>query len=109
MSASTVTPPAPASGDATTRRARRRSAALGVAAWVVGIGFCLPALWMVLTSFHAEADAATNPPSVAAALTLDGYRTFFGGGGRPDAVAAAGQLAGGIVLLDRPGPAARPA
>ncbi|EHM29173.1 putative ABC transporter permease protein [Streptomyces sp. W007] len=54
-----------------------------MAAWVVGIGFCLPALWMVLTSFHAEADAATNPPSIAAALTLDGYRTFFGGGGGP--------------------------
>ncbi|WP_030330305.1 carbohydrate ABC transporter permease [Streptomyces sp. NRRL B-1381] len=83
MSASTVTPAAPASADATTRRARRRSAALGVAAWVVGIGFCLPALWMLLTSFHAEADAATNPPSVAAALTLDGYRTFFGGEGGP--------------------------
>ncbi|MFE6917087.1 carbohydrate ABC transporter permease [Streptomyces rubiginosohelvolus] len=78
MSASTVTS---ATADATTRKARRRSAALGVVAWVVGIGFCLPALWMVLTSFHAEADAATNPPSLAAALTLDGYRTFFGGGG----------------------------
>lgn len=80
MSASTATTP---SADTVTRRARRRSTALGVAAWVVGIGFCLPALWMVLTSFHAEADAATNPPSVAAALTLDGYRAFFGGGGGP--------------------------
>ncbi|MFI7285739.1 carbohydrate ABC transporter permease [Streptomyces anulatus] len=84
MSASTATSaPASPSVNAATRKARRRSAALGVAAWVVGIGFCLPALWMVLTSFHAEADAATNPPSLAAALTLDGYRAFFGGGGGP--------------------------
>ncbi|MFJ2219895.1 carbohydrate ABC transporter permease [Streptomyces anulatus] len=86
MSASTATTASAspsASVNALTRRARRRSAALGVAAWVVGIGFCLPALWMVLTSFHAEADAATNPPSLAAALTLDGYRTFLGGGGGP--------------------------
>ena len=38
----------------------------------------LPVLWMVLTSFHSEADAATNPPSFAAPLTLEGYREFFG-------------------------------
>ena len=35
-------------------------------------------LWMLLTSFHSESDAATNPPSVAAPLTLQGYREFFG-------------------------------
>ena len=39
---------------------------LSLLAWVVGILFVLPVLWMVLTSFHSEADAATNPPSVAA-------------------------------------------
>lgn len=33
---------------------------------------------MVLTSFHSETDAATNPPSIAAHLTLSGYREFFG-------------------------------
>ncbi|MDQ1006863.1 sorbitol/mannitol transport system permease protein [Streptomyces sp. V4I23] len=65
------------------RKARRRSVALGVLAWAAGIGFCLPALWMLLTSFHSEADAATNPPSLAAAFTLDGYREFFGGSGGP--------------------------
>ncbi|MFJ2172286.1 carbohydrate ABC transporter permease [Streptomyces sp. NPDC087851] len=63
------------------RRARRRSAGLGVLAWIVGIVFCLPALWMLLTSFHSEADAATNPPSLTAGLTLDSYRVFFGEGG----------------------------
>ncbi|MCP9207630.1 carbohydrate ABC transporter permease [Streptomyces cucumeris] len=63
------------------RRARRRGAALGLLAWFIGIVFVLPVLWMVLTSFHAESDAATNPPSVAAPLTLDGYREFFGADG----------------------------
>jgi len=56
---------------------------LSLLAWVVGILFVLPVLWMVLTSFHSEADAATNPPSVFAPLTLDGYREFFSGGASP--------------------------
>ncbi|MEU3944791.1 carbohydrate ABC transporter permease [Streptomyces sp. NPDC029526] len=78
----TVAPTAPRQ-----RRApgRVRGAAAGVAAWLAGIVFVLPVLWMVLTSLHSEADAATNPPSVAASLTLDGYREFFGltGGASP--------------------------
>jgi sorbitol/mannitol transport system permease protein len=66
-----------------TRRAARRSPQrnlsplLGLAAWVVGLLFVAPVLWMVLTSLHSERDAATNPPSIAAKLTLDGYREFF--------------------------------
>ena len=51
---------------------------LGLVAWLVGLMFILPVLWMVLTSFHEEADAATNPPSLGAPLTLQGYREFFG-------------------------------
>jgi sorbitol/mannitol transport system permease protein len=56
---------------------------LSLLAWVVGILFVLPVVWMVLTSFHSEADAATNPPSVFAPLTLEGYREFFSGGASP--------------------------
>ncbi len=56
---------------------------LTLLAWVIGILFVLPVLWMVLTSFHSEADAATNPPAVFAPLTLEGYREFFGGGASP--------------------------
>ncbi|WP_328870501.1 carbohydrate ABC transporter permease [Streptomyces sp. NBC_00287] len=69
----------------TAPRRRLQGAALGMAAWLAGIVFVLPILWMVLTSFHSEADAATNPPSVAASLTLDSYRAFFGvdGGASP--------------------------
>ena len=51
---------------------------LGVVAWLVGILFVLPILWMLLTSFHTENDAATNPPSLTAPLSLQGYREFFG-------------------------------
>ena len=51
---------------------------LGVLAWVVGLVFVVPVLWMVLTSLHSESDAATNPPSLFAPLTLQGYREFFG-------------------------------
>ncbi|ROQ99883.1 carbohydrate ABC transporter membrane protein 2 (CUT1 family) [Streptomyces sp. 2132.2] len=50
----------------------------GLVAWLCGLLFFLPFAWMVLTSLHGEQDAATNPPRVGAALTLDGYREFFG-------------------------------
>ncbi|MFJ2950203.1 carbohydrate ABC transporter permease [Streptomyces sp. NPDC087226] len=67
------------------RPGRLRASALGIVAWLAGLAFVAPLLWMVLTSFHSEADAATNPPSVTAPLTLDSYREFFGltGGASP--------------------------
>ncbi|UXY26819.1 carbohydrate ABC transporter permease [Streptomyces sp. HUAS TT20] len=61
--------------------ARRKGLGLGLVAWLAGIVFFLPIAWMALTSFHSEQDAATDPPSFTAALTLDGYREFFGTGG----------------------------
>ncbi len=67
------------------RPARRRSAPrrliIGTSAWLVALILVAPILWMVLTSLHAETDAATNPPSLFAPLTLDGFRAFFGGAG----------------------------
>ncbi|MGD1218192.1 MULTISPECIES: carbohydrate ABC transporter permease [Streptomyces] len=63
------------------RTVRARGAGLGLVAWLAGVVFFLPIAWMALTSFHSEPDAATNPPSLGAALTLDGYREFFGTGG----------------------------
>jgi sorbitol/mannitol transport system permease protein len=56
---------------------------MGLLAWIIAILFIIPVLWMVLTSFHSENDAATNPPSIAAPLTLDGYREFFSSGPWP--------------------------
>ncbi|WP_375423947.1 carbohydrate ABC transporter permease [uncultured Friedmanniella sp.] len=57
---------------------RRGNTVAGLAAWVIGIIFVFPVVWMLLTSLHSETNAATNPPSFFAPLTLDGYREFFG-------------------------------
>jgi sorbitol/mannitol transport system permease protein len=82
MSSLTNVGPVPASrtdaGEARKPRKSRAGLMLGVLAWLTGIVFIVPILWMVLTSFHSETDAATNPPSIAAPLTLQGYREFFG-------------------------------
>lgn len=58
-----------------------RNILIGVTAWIVTLIFIAPVLWMVLTSLHAETDAASNPPAVLAPLTLDGFQEFFGGAG----------------------------
>jgi sorbitol/mannitol transport system permease protein len=84
MTSITDTAPVPATRTAEgAPRRRRRSRAglvLTLLAWLVGILFVLPVLWMALTSLHSEPAAATNPPSLAAPLTLQGYRVFFGAG-----------------------------
>jgi sorbitol/mannitol transport system permease protein len=51
-----------------------------VLAWVLTLLFFAPVAWMVLTSLHAETDAATNPPSVFAPLTFSNYATVFDAG-----------------------------
>ena len=65
------------------RKPPKKAALLGVLAWVIGLLFALPVFWMVLTSFHSEANAAKKPPAVFAPLTVQGYREFFGGGASP--------------------------
>lgn len=52
-------------------------------AWLMTLVFFGPVAWMVLTSFHREVDAATNPPSVFAPLTFDQYSVLFGRGVTP--------------------------
>ena len=42
-------------------------------AWILTLFFFAPVAWMVLTSFHQESDAASNPPSLLAPLTTDQY------------------------------------
>ncbi len=56
---------------------------------MLGLVFFFPFLWMVLTSFHSEADAATNPPSFFAPLSLEGYRDFFAAGPLPPLINSA--------------------
>jgi sorbitol/mannitol transport system permease protein len=49
-------------------------------AWLLTLIFFAPVAWMVLTSLHQESDAATNPPSIFAGLTLDNYAAVFNRG-----------------------------
>ena len=48
-----------------------------ILAWALTLLFFAPVAWMVLTSLHAESDAATNPPSIFAPLTLSNYGAVF--------------------------------
>jgi sorbitol/mannitol transport system permease protein len=50
---------------------RRVLGIVWVAAWIIGI-LSSPGAVMLLTSLHSEPDAATNPPSFFAPLTLEG-------------------------------------
>ena len=79
----------------------RRGAVFGIAAWVIGLIFVAPVLWMVLTSFHAETDAATSTPSFFAPLVLDGYRSFADAGPLPPMInsAMASLLSTALVIL----------
>jgi sorbitol/mannitol transport system permease protein len=52
-------------------------------AWIATLIFFAPVAWMVLTSFHTEADAATNPPSLLAPWTFNGYQELFRRGIEP--------------------------
>ena len=56
------------------RKKPRSAIILSGTAWIVGILFVLPVLWMVLTSFHSEPDAAKNPPALFAPLRWRGTR-----------------------------------
>ena len=46
-------------------------------AWLLTLLFFAPVAWMVLTSLHREADAASNPPSLLAPLTGEQYALLF--------------------------------
>ncbi len=52
-------------------------------AWVITLLFFAPVAWMVLTSFHSEANAATNPPTPFAPFTLSNYSELFDRGVAP--------------------------
>ena len=59
---------------------RTGNALLGVLAWIVGIGFFFPILWMVLTAFKQEADAYTSPPTLFFTPTLAQFEEVFSSG-----------------------------
>src|ERR1700721_674471 len=53
----------------------------GVIAWVLGIAFFLPVLWMVLTAFKPASAAETGPPKFTFSPTLAEVRLVFSGWG----------------------------
>jgi hypothetical protein len=53
----------------------------GIVAWVVGIAFFLPVLWMVITAFKPESAAETWPPRFTFSPTLAQFRLVFSGWG----------------------------
>ena len=82
----TVEPERAAAPPATVRRRKRKAkddaaAPAGpgwtILAWALTLLFFAPVAWMVLTSLHAESDAATNPPSIFASLTFSNYAAVF--------------------------------
>ena len=102
MTSATAAPAASAtsparSTTAAVRTHRRKTPWVGLAAWVLGVFFVAPAVWMVWLSFHSESDAAANPPKFTAPLTVEGYRDFFGSGSASPWPALFNSLAASVV------------
>jgi len=72
---------APVQAPRRSRRAREMSRLAGwtVLGWVVGIGFFIPVLWMVITAFKPESAAETWPPKFTFSPTLSEFRLVFSG------------------------------
>ncbi len=60
-------------------RPRLAGGVLTTLTWVVAIMFFFPVLWMFVTGFKQESQAATNPPTFWFTPTLEQYRAVFGG------------------------------
>ena len=58
---------------------RMQNVGLALLAWLIGIIFIVPILYMLLTSLHAPEKAQTYPPSWGAPLTFANYSDLFGG------------------------------
>ena len=68
------------SGNEIRRRRNPRAGMLTAVTWIIAIGFFFPVLWMVLTAFKQESDAATNPPTFFFEPTLQQFRDVFDAG-----------------------------
>src|SRR6266496_4021565 len=77
-----TTPPITAERAAAARRRRGRKVsggtiAIGVVAWILGLLFFSPVLWMFLTGFKQESQASTSPPTFFFTPTFDQYRAIL--------------------------------
>ncbi len=77
ITAPTVTPRA--GGAKVNTRRRITNGVWGLVAWLAGIIFVFPVVWMVLTSFKQAKDVTTNPPVWFFTPTLEHFRTVFDG------------------------------
>jgi sorbitol/mannitol transport system permease protein len=59
------------------KKKARRFDPWGLVAWLAALGFFFPVLWMVLTAFKQESDAATSPPKLIFEPTLDQFSAVF--------------------------------
>ena len=66
-----------AAGSSTVTRRRVTGTIWGVGAWIVGIVFVFPVIWMVLTSLKQAKDVTTNPPVWFFQPTWDHYAKVF--------------------------------
>ena len=85
MASADVTTAEPGLGTAastavTPRKKRGNHTIVGVVAWIVGIVFFFPVLWMVITAFKNEVDASTDTPKIWFKPTLDQFRNVFHAG-----------------------------
>jgi sorbitol/mannitol transport system permease protein len=78
--APSATPDAAVAEFAPKKQRRTGNVLLAVLAWIVGIGFFFPVLWMVITAFKEEADAYTSPPTFFFTPTLANFEEVFGSG-----------------------------
>ena len=76
----TRTAPRPTAVRGGTRGGAVGSAALTLFTWLLALGFFMPVLWLVLTSFKQESDAASSPPTVFFTPTLEQYKAVFDAG-----------------------------
>ena len=80
MTATAVSTPVSAPRVHASRRPPRQrfgGMALGVLTWLIVLLFFFPVLWMALTGFKQESDAATDPPRVLFSPTLKQYAAAF--------------------------------
>lgn len=62
---------------AKSKKKNRQFSPWGLVAWLVALGFFFPVFWMILTAFKQESDAATSPPTLFFAPTLDQFGEVF--------------------------------
>ncbi|AGZ38864.1 carbohydrate ABC transporter permease [Actinoplanes friuliensis] len=69
---------APPSGAASTKTRRKvGNAVWGVVAWIAGIIFVFPVIWMILTSLKQAKDVTTNPPVWFFTPTFEHFTNVF--------------------------------